>query len=1264
MKKTTFGTYLKRILIALIFVVLISLVGIFIFDRYESSNSSFTNEFSNEYWDMLEGFTRYDELKAQDEKNNINSTEYILPYDVNDTIAQKISSTRYMEEYDYLVKPIQDRYTVVVREISDIEKMEKASKADWIFQILGISLAKELETIYELVSADPDPETDGDEYVGTDTEFYNLLANYKSRSLYHAVVASGYSSTLKYLMSCVANGADSDALYNDAKANGFDGTFNEWVVEVCGFNNYNVSDDYSAYSHVKLNGFTGTIEEWYEILGRTGEIDTVLTTEKGYMCYVGNILSDYDLYMSIYNDNGKKDALDPTKWIVRPAYDLSNVKDETKLAELKNELVNLESVMIHAEEHKANKKLKKWNEYFQRFQLIEELSNEKFDFYFSFGLTTFKLVDKQSGYEWCSNPEEVTSTLKKEQSTVLNIIYGTSSGAEVPYSNYEYAVSTTNLVTGRAVKPNYAVKIINDGERKAVQVWYRIEKRGIDYTFFPQYISVKRVEELLARNAERAASGMVDSSGKAIPDIVKTTGLYVDAAEQQKNLDQNDPEYQNKYDALEAIKEANKAGYECYSKWLLSWYQILDADSPSNLKDYDYYEYKGGTFSYMSEIQINSLNTWMYDWCGYTSADLVQDNAEFEIEFEINSFAFEVAIEYRMTDEGLKVTIPGNSVREYGDYQLSKIDILPYFTAAPDQIKGNPVDGYTIIPDGSGAILEHNNGKANLYDPYVKRIYTTDLSQSNVTKKATNYDILLPMYSVVNTVNGVTSAVIVEAESMAAQLELRASTSGYGTLGETYNRNNFTAYLREGQLVKIGVYSKEPVQKFTNELIKEDIVLNYTFYNNASNSEYQNQDINYSFIAERYREKIIKKYGLENKVETTKTPVLELDVIGSYTFSDNFLGIKYKAKGSMTTYKELQEMINKYNDLGINYINVFYQGWRKEALIDVTFKKFKTNNILGSKKELQKVASNENVNIYPYVAIGEINSYQESFGSNHYTTRDVIGEIITKKPYALNTNTYDPKGRTIAVVSPHYYYAFANSLVDSYKKLFGEDVAKANGVGINSISIDKFGSALAGDYKKNNEMYKTGAIREQIRSLELISENINNVNLYTPYEYALQFISHAKAVPFESTQKELLDYSIPFYQLVINGIIDYSGESINTNIESGTTYHIMKLIETGSNPQFTFTYDSSSELIRTEYNYYYNTQYTEWLNEVQTIYNELVNLGIYSGRLIAHEQIDDNIFLVTYQLDNTQIKICLNYSFSPYTVGSTVVSAKSYEVIK
>ena len=299
-----------------------------------------------------------------------------------------------------------------------------------------------------------------------------------------------------------------------------------------------------------------------------------------------------------------------------------------------------------------------------------------------------------------------------------------------------------------------------------------------------------------------------------------------------------------------------------------------------------------------------------------------------------------------------------------------------------------------------------------------------------------------------------------------------------------------------------------------------------------------------------------------------------------------------------------------------------------------------------TKKQLKSlVSANSNVTIYPYVSMGEVNDYQESFGTNHYTTRDVIGEIINKYPYDLSTNAYNTKARKIEVVSPHYYYRFAESLVDSYVKLFGSDSAKKNYIGINSISIDKFGSALAGDYKKDNEMFKIAAIQEQIKSLELISSKIENINLYQPYDYAFEYVSHAKDIPFKSTQKELLDYSIPFYQLVINGMFDYSGDSINGKIEEGVDYHIMKLIETGANPQFTFTYDSSSELVRTDYNNYYNTEYTNWLQEVTTIYNTLVDLDIYSCQLVGHEKLDDNVYLLTYSnVAVKKIKILFRFS--------------------
>ena len=1241
MKKKTFWTYLGRLLIAVILVVVISLLGIFIFDRYDSAKTNYKNMYPNSYWDELDGFMSYEELKKGEARYDYNSPEYESPYDDDDTILEKINKSRYSEELNLLVDSLNKRTTTIKNELATLNKVEtNLSKEDWLFRLLMISEIKENETLYTKI-ADPNFE-----YNGSQDDFTKVLENYKTSNVYKQLVANGYKGKLINVMSAMLTSSDSDELYEAANVSNKYENKKQWVIDVCGFNTYSVSNDFSAYDFAVLNGYTGTFTDWCDAINIYTISDYPYETiqNKGYKVEYGYLANDYDLYMAIYNDCGKKGVANSS------AYELATKLDTNKINKLENEQAEINELI-----NVANSiTLPTLSEYFNRLQKIVE--NDNYEFWLSYGLTTFKVVDKRTGYEWYSNPKNVETRLKTEQNTILNIIYGTSTGAEIVYSNYTYSTSTVDS-KGRTVDPNYAIKITEKEENgvkiPVVQVWYHMTKRGINYTYFPQYISEEHVNRLLEENAKRAAAGQKDSSGNAIPDIKNSAAKYEELKKQI--VEATAAKDQAKVNQLTKEQAKYEEGYKAFSKWLNTWYNLLSEDSAEGKeKGYAYYEYKGGTFEFMSDLVINSLHKWLYEWCGYTSSDLEEDNSAFGVENETNDPVFEAAIEYNLTNEGLKVIVPGNSIREYGDYNICKLDILPYFTSTPEGTQG-----YTIIPDGSGTILEHDNGKSNLYNPYIKRLYTTDLSVTSATKEVESYDIMLPMYAVVNG----NSAVIVEAQQMASQLELRATTSGYGNLGETNNKNFFRAYLRESQKVYIGTYSKDPVQKFTKQLLSEDIIVNFNILGNTT-TEYT-----YSDIAKLYREMLIKKYpNLANKHDTTDLPVLDLDVIGAYTYKDNFAGFSYSARGTMTTYEELGKMIEEYEKIGIKYINVFYNGWRKEALVNTTFKSLKLNSLLGSKKQLKALVSkNNNVTIYPYVSIGEVNEYQESFGTNHYTTRDVIGEIINKYPYSLSTNAYDTKARKIEVVSPHYYYRFAESLVDSYVKLFGVDAAKKNYIGINSISIDKFGSALAGDYKKDNEMFKISAIQEQIKSLELISSKIDNINLYQPYDYAFEYVSHAKDIPYESTQKELLDYSIPFYQLVVNGMFDYSGESINVNIEDGIDYHIMKLIETGANPQFTFTYDSSSELVRTDYNNYYNTEYSKWLEEVKNIYNILVDLGIYSCQLVSHEKLanSDNVFIVTYSDGGSRtIKIALNYSFASVNIpGVGNIPAKSYKVL-
>ena len=244
-------------------------------------------------------------------------------------------------------------------------------------------------------------------------------------------------------------------------------------------------------------------------------------------------------------------------------------------------------------------------------------------------------------------------------------------------------------------------------------------------------------------------------------------------------------------------------------------------------------------------------------------------------------------------------------------------------------------------------------------------------------------------------------------------------------------------------------------------------------------------------------------------------------------------------------------------------------------------------------------------------------------------------------------------------LSPDYYNAFAVTLAKKYNKVLPD---------VGAISLTGLGSQLSGNYRRNKEIFKYTAVEEQIKALNtLVDSGITDIALEAPYAYALAYASNVYNIPVASSGQEIIDYSIPFYQLVINGLMDYSGESINEKSEKGIAQHIMKCIETGSNPAFTFTYDDSSKLLQTNYNNYYYTYYQRWLSDVKTVCDDLNGLGIYECNLVKHERIANNVYKVTYQnkySPEKEIVIILNYQKIAYSTSEYQAEANSYKVIK
>lgn len=848
-----------------------------------------------------------------------------------------------------------------------------------------------------------------------------------------------------------------------------------------------------------------------------------------------------------------------------------------------------------------------------------------YSLWFNYHLTTFKLelTDKEGNVvqTWLSNPtgDDLSTNVSREleQNTILNLNYSIFAGNPGSRSNYQYSVLDRNISTQEEITPNFAVRV--DEETGKLIVWYSIEKRGTTYADFPKYISAERFDAMLNNNPYMGAifsSGTDNDALKKALDDAEANGYPISKDDVILFL-KIFGNLITKDSALNEFKDKFDGG--------IDYYEIAD-----------YCDSNG--FSKMSIQTIQLLKKVMYDYCGYTVEDLKEDNDMFGQTIDISDPKYSIAIEYTITENGLDVMIPGNSIVDDPSYPLTYIDILPYFTATKAGI-----EGYTVIPDGSGSILNHDNNKLQ-YSKYVKRVYTTDLTYTSEINKGSFYDLMFPMYAVVNTGN--TSGVIAYATQGASQLQLTADISGRK---DNFNTNYFSAYYREYTTITLGraSYERKTVNKWTDAIVKSDLKLSFALLSE--------DELSYSAVAKRYQKILIDTYNIEN-IDTTTTPVLDMEVLGTYSFENNFVGIKYKDRASLTTLDEFDIIVQAFKNVGVKNINAFYYGWRKENLVNTSFKTIKMSGLLGSKEKFRELTANkdESLTVYPYVSFGEIVKFQESFGNNHYTTHDASGKYAVKQNYEPNTNMYDKKSKKIRSLSPRYYFEFAKKLADNYKKLTPSG---------NSLAIDKMGSSLAGDYKKGVETFKNDAIKEQIKSLEYMKEKgINKFTLYAPYDYAFQYTTIAKNIPFEGTKYEIIDYSIPFYQLVANGLFDYSGYNFNANSEKGSMEYLMHVIETGSNLAYTFTYESSDKLLQTDYKSYFYTLYSNWVTDVEYMYETLDELNIYKGTLYAHERLDESIYKVTYKVNNKDVVVYLNYSRNNYTAADgTVVSAKSFQ---
>lgn len=650
----------------------------------------------------------------------------------------------------------------------------------------------------------------------------------------------------------------------------------------------------------------------------------------------------------------------------------------------------------------------------------------------------------------------------------------------------------------------------------------------------------------------------------------------------------------------------------------------------------------------------NIIKTYAPD---YTYEEMEYDHQMTQYEATtLSTPVFRLSLEYTLTEDGLSVTLPANGIRfDETLYTLENITFLPFIGCGT-----YTNEGYTFIPDGSGALMDFSTFK-DKNTSIAGTVYGTDFAYQTLEGSA-NQDIMrMPVFGITETrqkikyvevekpyietvitvdeetgeeiVTEVEKTIVVEE---ATKVNERRGFLGIVTEGDAITRitakheNQLHSYNsvqlsfnprpKDSYVLadSISVGSSSAIEVVSSRKYVDGYTVKYIMLTDDTIAEEKGitdyYETTWMGMAKAYRDYLIEN-GTLTRLEDADVDAnipLYIETFGTTQTIEKVLSFPTTVSKALTSFEDIITMYDELAAAGITNVDFKLTGYANGGMYPTVPIKLKWEKAAGGADgydTLLAYAAEKGFGVYPDFDFAYVNNHKNFDGLKF--DRDIVKTIDNR--YS-SLREYDA---SLQMYVSYFTLCVSPSVFSNFYGKFSENYLEhAN----TAISLSTIANTLNSDFDEEEPYNRADSKDFTVDFLKTVKEDIPSIMSEKGNVYTWQYVDKMLGVSLESSRSLYASASVPFMGVVLHGCVEFAGDAMN--MAGDIDYEILKAIESGAGIYFILSYDNT-ELLKDNYSLskYYSVRYDIWKEELVERYNELndVLADLQTSLIVGHE---------------------------------------------